>query len=391
MAQRFFIIFSLLLLLPDLFIYRSFIVKETDNVLLRVLYWVPTILLFAGLIYFTFLTSKEMVGSRMPGMFSVVFLFFVMPKVVFSLVMIIGWPFIHLIGWSRSPFLWAAIVLSILDAGAILYGAIYGKNRFEVKNVDFVSPYVPPAFDGYKIALLSDIHIGSWKGNPEPVRRFVELTNNQNPDLIVFTGDLVNHRAVELNGLEHILALLDAPDGVFSVLGNHDFGPYFPWKTKEDRADNLIDLKRRQAEMGWILLNNDNTILHRANDSIALLGVENDGEPPFSQYADLPKAMEGTEGMFQILLSHNPTHWRREVLPESSIDLMLAGHTHALQIEFFNWSPSSRFYREWGGMYYEGDRALYVNIGVGHVGLPFRFGAWPEITMITLKKGDTPR
>jgi Predicted phosphohydrolases len=385
MAQRFFIIFSLLLILPDLFIYRSFIIKETDNLLLRIVYWIPTLLLFVGLVYFTFFTSKEMIGSRLPGIFSAIFLIIVMPKVVFSLVMVAAWPFVHLIGWPRSPFLWVAIVLAIADAGAILYGATYGKNRFEVKNVEFASAYIPPAFDGYKIALLSDIHIGSWKGNPEPVERFVEMTNAEHPDVIAFTGDLVNNRALELSGFEHMLAKLDAPDGVYSVLGNHDFGPYYPWKTSEDRADNLIDLKRRQAEMGWVLLNNDNVTLHRGNDSIALLGVENDGEPPFSHYADLPKALEGTEGMFQILLSHNPTHWRREVLPESSVDLMLAGHTHALQIQLFNWSPSSRYYREWGGMYYEGDRGLYVNIGVGHVGLPFRFGAWPEITMITLR------
>ncbi|NDV60095.1 metallophosphoesterase [Bacteroides sp. 519] len=386
MAQRFFIIFLLILLLPDLFIYRSFIVKETDNVLLRILYWVPTTLLLAGLIYFTFLTSKEMIGSHLPGTFSVIFLFFVMPKVVFSLIMIIGWPFIHLAGWSKTPFLWIATILTIADAGAILYGAIYGKNRFVVKHVDFTSAYVPPAFDGYKIALLSDIHIGSWSGKPNPVQQFVELTNKQKPDIIVFTGDLVNQRAVELNGLEHILARLDAPDGVYSVLGNHDFGPYYPWDTKEERVENLIDLKRRQADMGWVLLNNENTILHRGNDSIALLGVENDGEPPFSKYADLPKAIKGTEGMFQVLLSHNPTHWCREVLPESSIDLMLAGHTHALQVELFGWSPSSRFYKEWNGMYHEGDRGLYVNIGVGHVGFPFRFGAWPEITVITLRR-----
>lgn len=386
MAQRFFILFSLLLILPDIYIYRTFIVRDTESLLLRMLYWVPTVLLFAGLVYFSFFMNKALIGTRVPGIFSVIFLFFVMPKVVFSLVTIIGWPFVHWLGWSRNPFVWAGAILAILDAGAIVYGATIGKNRFVVKNVDYVSPYVPPAFDGYRIALLSDIHIGSWAGSPGPVRRFVDKTNEQNADLIVFTGDLVNNRTIELNGLEHILAQLDAPDGVFSVLGNHDFGPYYPWNNKTEQAENLAELKRRQADMGWILLNNDNTILHRGNDSIALLGVENDGEPPFSQYADLPKALKGTEGMFQILLSHNPTHWRREVLPESTVDLMLAGHTHALQMEFWNWSPSSRYYREWSGMYYEGERGLYVNIGVGHVGLPFRFGAWPEITIITLKR-----
>ena len=138
--------------------------------------------------------------------------------------------------------------------------------------------------------------------------------------------------------------------------------------------------------MGWKLLNNSHTILIQGNDSIALIGVENEGEPPFSQYADLPKAMQGTEGMFQILLSHNPTHWRREVLPESDIDLMLAGHTHAMQLKLGNYSPSSYIYPEWSGMYLEGTHGLYVNVGIGYVGLPFRFGAWPEITVLTLRR-----
>lgn len=136
--------------------------------------------------------------------------------------------------------------------------------------------------------------------------------------------------------------------------------------------------------MGWTLLNNEHVILHHRGDSIALIGVENDGEPPFSQYADLPRAMKDTEGMFQILLSHNPTHWKRQVLPESDIELMLAGHTHAMQMELFGRSLASLKYPEWSGMYYQGERALYVNVGIGYVGLPFRFGAWPEITVLTL-------
>ena len=136
--------------------------------------------------------------------------------------------------------------------------------------------------------------------------------------------------------------------------------------------------------MGWKLLNNEHVILHQGNDSIALIGVENEGEPPFSQHGDLTKAMQGTEGMFQLLLSHNPTHWRREVLPQSPIDLMLAGHTHAMQMALGHHSPSSFVYPEWSGMYSEEGRNLYVNVGLGFVGLPFRFGAWPEITVITL-------
>jgi predicted MPP superfamily phosphohydrolase len=136
------------------------------------------------------------------------------------------------------------------------------------------------------------------------------------------------------------------------------------------------------------MLNNSHVILHKGNDSIALIGVENEGEPPFSQHGDLVKAMQGTEGMFQLLLSHNPTHWRREVLSQSDIELMLAGHTHGMQMAWGNHSPSSFIYPEWKGMYKEGERGLYVNLGLGFVGLPFRFGAWPEITLLTLQQGS---
>lgn len=268
----------------------------------------------------------------------------------------------------------------------ILYGSSVGRSRFEVKETTYSSSRLPQTFDGYRIVQLSDIHIGSWIGNASAIERMVELVNAQQPDLIVFTGDLVNHRAVELDEFQEILARLKAKDGVYSILGNHDYGPYFRWKSKQEQDENLIDLKQRQAAMGWKLLNNSHTFLVQGNDSIALIGVENEGEPPFSQHGDLTGAKAGTEGMFQILLSHNPTHWRREVLPESDVDLMLAGHTHAMQLQFGDYSPSVYIYPEWSGMYLEGTRGLYVNVGIGYVGLPFRFGAWPEITVLTLRR-----
>lgn len=202
--------------------------------------------------------------------------------------------------------------------------------------------------------------------------------------LQLYKGDLVNQQSHELDGFQEILSQLYAPDGVYSILGNHDYGSYYHWQSPKAEIANLDYLIRQQKAMGWKLLNNEHDILHHKGDSIALIGVENDGEPPFSQFADLPQAMQGTEGMFQILLSHNPTHWRREVLPQSDISLMLAGHTHAMQGILFGHSLAELIYPEWRGMYYEGKRALYVNIGIGYVGLPFRFGAWPEITVLKL-------
>lgn len=299
---------------------------------------------------------------------------------------IIGIPFHKWLRWPRTPFIGTGLTLAVLCIIVILYGSFVGRTRFEVKEATFTSSRLPQSFDGYRIVQLSDLHIGSFVGNGPAIKRLVDMVNAQHPDLIVLTGDLVNHRAVELDEFQDILAGLKAKDGVYSILGNHDYGPYFHWKDKQDQDANLVDLEQRQVAMGWKLLNNSHDFLIQGNDSIALIGVENEGEPPFSQHGDLPKAKADTDGMFQILLSHNPTHWRREVLPNSNIDLMLAGHTHAMQLQFGNYSPACYIYPEWGGMYLEGSRGLYVNVGIGYVGLPFRFGAWPEITVLTLRR-----
>lgn len=388
MLQRLFIFLLIFLILPDLFLYLRFIVRITTNRWLKVIYWIPTFLLTAGLLYLVYYSNNEFATShpQMIGWFSIFFFLFSAPKLLLSICTIIGIPFHKWLRWPRTPFIGTGLTLAVISITIIIYGSFIGRSQFEVKEVTYTSDRIPQAFDGYRIVQLSDIHIGSWQGNTAAIQRLVDLVNAQHPDLIVFTGDLVNSRALELDDFQEILAGLKAKDGVYSILGNHDYGPYFRWESKQDQEDNLIDLEQRQADMGWKLLNNSHTILVQGNDSIALIGVENDGEPPFSQYADLPEAMKGTEGMFQILLSHNPTHWRREVLPKSNIDLMLAGHTHAMQLIIGKYSPSSYIYPEWAGLYLEGTRGLYVNIGIGFVGLPFRFGAWPEITVLTLRR-----
>lgn len=388
MLQRLFIFLLIFLILPDLFLYLRFIVRITTNRWLKVIYWIPTFLLTAGLLYLVYYSNNEFATShpQMIGWFSILFFLFSAPKLLLSICTIIGIPFHKWLRWPRTPFIGTGLTLAVISITIIIYGSFIGRSQFEVKEVTYTSDRIPQAFDGYRIVQLSDIHIGSWQGNTAAIQRLVDLVNAQHPDLIVFTGDLVNSRAFELDDFQEILADLKAKDGVYSILGNHDYGPYFRWESKQDQEDNLIDLEQRQADMGWKLLNNSHTILVQGNDSIALIGVENDGEPPFSQYADLPEAMKGTEGMFQILLSHNPTHWRREVLPESNIDLMLAGHTHAMQLIIGKYSPSSYIYPEWAGLYLEGTRGLYVNVGIGFVGLPFRFGAWPEITVLTLRR-----
>lgn len=387
MLQRLFIFLLLFLILPDVFLYFRFMIKLTTKGWLRILYWIPSFLLTAGLLFLVYFANSTFAQHTQEiGWFSIFFFLFSAPKLIMTLCTMIGIPFHKWLHWPRTPFIGTGLTLGTLCTLMILYGSFIGRTQFEVKEVIYSSPRIPQAFDGYRIVQLSDLHIGSWQGNAKAIRKLVELVNAQHPDLIVFTGDLVNHRADELAEFQEILAGLKAKNGVYSILGNHDYGPYFHWKSPQEQDNNLNELKQKQAAMGWKLLNNSHEILVQNNDSIALIGVENEGEPPFSQHGDLTKAVQGTEDLFQILLSHNPTHWRREVLPQSTIDLMLAGHTHAMQWKLGNYSPASYIYPEWSGMHLEGARGLYVNVGIGYVGLPFRFGAWPEITVLTLRR-----
>ena len=378
------------LLLPDLYIYFVYIVRRTKNTLLRLSYWIPTLLLVILYVYFMYLTGDNAMSHHALGIgrLAIALMLFATPKTLFMLCSLIG-ILVHALlkRCPTRPFTLVGVGLALYSFGCIAYGSFFGITRFEVKEVEYSSPRLPDGFDGYRIVQLSDIHIGSWQGRQKSIQKLVDMANGQKADLIVFTGDLVNQQSHELDAFAPILSQLHAPDGVYSILGNHDYGTYYRWKSPEEESANLDYLLRQEGAMGWTMLNNDHAIVRHNGDSIALIGVENDGEPPFSQFADLPKAIRGTDGMFKILLSHNPTHWRREVLPRSDIDLMLAGHTHAMQGIFFGHSLAELMYPEWRGMYTEGGRSLYVNIGIGYVGLPFRFGAWPEITVITLKKG----
>ena len=380
--QRYTFILILLLAVPYIYIYRFYINKLHLPLALKLSYLLPILIFVCIYIYMTFIATPEWLSGAHIGWIFASFFFLVVPQVVFTFC---SWPDL-LFSIKSMPFTKFALVAAFVCTVCTVYATLYGKHRFQTKEITYTSSRLPKAFDGYRIIQLSDIHLGSFLQYPEKVQEAVDLVNAQNPDLIVFTGDLVNARAAELNGFEPILSQLKARDGVYSILGNHDYGKYYQWNNKHEEIENLHELKQREADMGWILLNNEHIFLHRGTDSIALAGVENWGKPPFNGRGDLQKALAGTGNAFKILLSHNPTHWRAEVLPNSDADLTLSGHTHAMQLIVGGYSPSSKFYPEWQGMYQEGERALYVNIGLGTVGMPFRFGAWPEITVITLKK-----
>ena len=289
--------------------------------------------------------------------------------------------FVSTLGWG----------LAAIPFASILYSIFKGKYNYKVWKYTLYFDNLPKAFDGYRITQISDIHCGSFD-NYEKIRYGVELINSQKSDVILFTGDLVNNLANEVHNWKSLFATLQAPDGVFSIMGNHDYGDYSSWETPEAKQQNLEHLFQLQKQMGWQLLLNEHCYLERDGEKIALIGVENWGHGRFSKYGDLNKAMEGinTED-FKILMSHDPTHWQEVVLPENKdIQLTLSGHTHGMQcgIEipgWLKWSPSQYIYKYWGGMYEEGGKYLNVNRGFGYHAFPSRLGVWPEITVIELK------
>ena len=284
-----------------------------------------------------------------------------------------------------------AFVVAALVFGVMWWGAIVTPGKIEVKEVELAFDRLPDAFDGYRIVQWSDAHLGTYNGRTAIVERQIQTINNLHPDMICFTGDLVSRKTDEALPYRDLLAQLHAPDGVFSVLGNHDYDNYVNWKNESDKLADRKALCDLQEKAGWRLLNDDYAIIRRGDQQIVLIGTENFGDHPFEKRGNLAKAYSGlNDGNFKIELQHNPYAWRANTLTNSNIDLMLAGHTHAWQIMLtlgnWRWSPACLRYPEWGGAYNEGNRWLYVNIGTGMVGPPMRIGATPEITIITLRK-----
>ncbi len=292
---------------------------------------------------------------------------------------------------SRSAFLsWAG-----LGAGGVLFGTLlYGfgnKYNYQLKQVTLEFPDLPQAFDGLKIVHISDIHSGSFQDVPA-VKKGVDLILAQHPDLILFTGDLVNDRAEEMNDYKSVFNQLKAPLGVFSTLGNHDYGDYVSWPDTASKTANLHKLKQVHSDIGWKLLMNEHHIVEKGGQEIALIGIENWGaKGRFPKYGKMREAYPGTEKIpFKILLSHDPSHWDAQVKTEyPDINLMLAGHTHGMQFglenPYFKWSPVQWMYKQWAGLYEEGNQKLYVNRGYGFIGYPGRVGILPEITLLVLK------
>lgn len=397
------IVVMILAVIVDAYIFL-YIKRNTSKRLYAGAYGISALLCWAFVLVCILLPRRDAdagITFQMWGFYS--FFTIYIPKYIFMIFSLIGGlPRL----WKRSTWrtgLWIGLPVAVIAFCAMWWGALFTRRQIEVVNVDVASPNLPNGFDGYKIVQISDLHVGTWGKDTSFVSALCDSINAIRPDVIFFTGDIVNRNSRELQPFLRTLSTLHAKDGIFSVLGNHDYGDYVDWKTPQDKLENLSLLKDWERQIGWKLLNNENVPIVSKGDTIRLIGVENWGEPPFRQYGHLIDAYPISrdslynlnDNRYKILLTHNPEHWLREVIDVSNIDLTLSGHTHAMQMELrlggWKWSPSSFKYSTWGGLYTRKNKdgkslALYVNIGAGEVGMPFRIGAYPEITVITLRK-----
>ena len=297
---------------------------------------------------------------------------------------------------SRRKFVGTfALGVAAIPFLSLLYGMYKGKYRFRVLDYDLYFDDLPDAFDGYKITQISDVHSGSFD-NHEKIAYAVDLVNKQKGDVILFTGDLVNNVAEEMKDWTSLFSTLKAPDGVFSILGNHDYGDYVEWDSEKEKKANLDALKTLQRAMGWRLLLNEHRFLERNGQRIALVGVENWGAGGFKKEGDIDMASSGLESSdFKVVMSHDPSYWTEKLKDHpKNFQLTLSGHTHGMQfgIEIpgvLKWSPVQYRYKNWAGIYENAQRLINVNRGFGFLGYPGRVGIWPEITTIRLRKKQT--
>ncbi|HAE65821.1 MULTISPECIES: metallophosphoesterase [Sphingobacterium] len=391
MAKRLLLIIFLFVL-GDIYFFQAFSTVIHGSIWHN-MYWGIDILLFLGVFILIFLRRTGYDVQRTATSLITAFLIVFIPK-------LLAVPFLFVEDLMRifSSFPPRSLFLSeivLFLAGAMLlvifFGLTKGRYFYKVREEVLTFPDLPAAFDGFKITQLSDIHSGSLS-DIKRVRKGIELANAQNSDLLLFTGDLVNNKASEMEPWVSDFNRLEAPSGKFSVLGNHDYGDYVQWESMKSKALNLNRLKEIHHEMGFKLLLNESIAIEKQGERISLIGVENWGKGGFHQYGDLAKATLGLEkDTFKILMSHDPSHWDHVTLDyDQNVHLTLAGHTHGMQfgIELFGlkWSPIQYFYKQWAGLYQKQGKYLYVNRGFGFHGLKGRIGVWPEITVITLRK-----
>jgi len=414
----FIIVILLFIFAIDLYAFRGIRIL-TGNMatvwrsIVNVIYWMVPILILILLILMiynakdVFTTGKFKIFYLLTG----IFVLFYAPKLVF-IIFQLGTDIVRLSGWimakfsspdtavsataatmSRSEFLTkVGIIVALIPFVSIINGIWKGRYNYKIKNVKLHFNNLPAAFDGYRVLQISDWHIGSFYGRTDKIEEAVDLINSQKADIILFTGDMVNNVAEEMLEFVPVLKQLKAPDGVYSILGNHDYGEYVNWKSDTDHDENMQRLFANEKEAGFRLLRNESFVVERDLEKIGIAGVENWGLPPFQQYGDLNKATADIRNIpFKILMSHDPSHWDAEVLEKTDINLTLSGHTHGFQfginIPGLKWSPVKWKYPRWAGLYEEGKQKLYVNVGIGYIAFPGRVGFTPEVTVFELHRG----
>lgn len=370
---------------------------------ITVSYFVLTGVLFLGIFFYRELNPKQFHALRL--VVTTAFLAFLVSKLLMTLFMIAD-DLRRLVLWisdlfpgktepardlSRSDFLAkSGVIAGTLPLAALTFGVVSGAHDYRVRKRIIQSANIPKAFDGLRIVQISDIHTGSFF-NKTAVAGGVDLINAQKADLVFFTGDLVNNESDEAKPYLDIFKKVKAPMGVYSTMGNHDYGDYRNWSSMQAKQTDIRQLHEMHQYMGWNILLNENRIIEESGEQLAILGLENWGAGRFSKYGDMSKTYAGTEEVpFKILLSHDPSHWDAQVRPHyQDVDLMLAGHTHGMQfgveIGDFRWSPAQYIYKQWADLYQEGNQFLYVNRGFGFLGYPGRVGILPEITVLELK------
>jgi predicted MPP superfamily phosphohydrolase len=383
--------------------------KQFFSKLLKIAYWVPL-----GFLIFFIILSFIWPLKNWPAILRIYSPGMLIPLFIWKLILVISMVLGLIISVFGQLFNWIlktsikkyfalrfmiafGMVTATLMSFLMISGFIFWVYDFKVRTIELKIAGLPTNFDGVKLVQLSDIHLGSWYSD-RPLRKAIEMVEAQKPDIILFTGDLVNYVTDEAYPFESALSLLKAPMGVYAILGNHDYGDYVGWKSEQEHLLNNEHLQDFYSKLNWNCLNNSHRILKKDNDSIVLAGVENwSAKAIWGKKGNLAKAIQGAEDIStMILLSHDPTHWKAEVIPAyPGIDLTLSGHTHAMQMGWetgkYRWSPAKWVYNEWAGIYehqsVNGNKQyLYVNRGLGHIGFPGRIGMKPEITVIILRK-----
>lgn len=379
------------IIITDYFFFHK-LKKRTNKLILFVLHFLPGFIFIVFFIYIRFGLKNQHDYRISANIIWLIFAFAIIyiPKILYSFFHFFNFTLKKIIAKETYLLRWVGLAVSFSILIVILYGGFVAPRDFTLKKVVIEIPDLPAAFDGYRIVQFSDFHIGNWNRDFSIMEPITKIINSQKADIIVFTGDMVNNFSNETEGWQPYFLKLKSKSGKYAIMGNHDYGDYTNWKSESAHEANLMKTKQAIRDFGFRLLLNENIDLHKGKDKIALIGVENWGKAPLSTYGNLKKAMLGIDSSeIKLLLTHDPTHWDAEVVGKENIILTMSGHTHAAQFGYhFNnkqLSPSSWVFKEWDGLYKTGKQYIYVNRGIGFVGIPMRIGVPPEITLIELR------